>query len=322
MTVISIVVPVYNLGKYIEKTLDSIFAQTFTDIEVVAVNDGSNDNTSDVLEKYSRNEPRLKVVHQRNSGVSRARINGVIAATGEYIGFVDGDDLIDPDMYKRLFSNIIKYDADISHCGYRIVKNKSTEYFYDTGKLVLQSKNQGVCDLLEGSFIEPSLGNKLFRKSLFSDLTEGRSPFDDTLTVNEDLLLNYFLFRRSSKSVYEDFCPYVYMKRDGSVSQARNRIEFYDHPYRVRLSIMKDSIGTEWEETSRISFVSKSLNIISMISDKASEEYDCLRDELIDSVKDNSCVAGKLPLKQKTNYYLLMFSPKVHRLVNYIYRKF
>ena len=213
---ISIIVPVYNLEAYIEATLNSIIRQTCRDLEIIVVDDGSSDGTPEILDRYASLYPAVKVVRQRNEGVSAARLTGVKHAAGEFVGFVDGDDLIDPDMYERLLANALKYNADISHCGYRLVKEDAVEFFYNTGEFFVQNRFDGLIELLEGVRIEPSLCNKLFRRRLFDDLPR---QMDLTVKNNEDLLMNYYLFSEAEVSVYEDFCPYQYIARRSSASK-------------------------------------------------------------------------------------------------------
>lgn len=218
---ISIIIPVYNLENYITKTLDSVFAQTYKNIEVIAVNDGSKDNSANVLNEYAKKESRLLVFHKENGGVTSARLKGIELSHGEYIGFVDGDDLIDSDMYERLLNNALRYNADISHCGYRLITEENIEYFYNKGDLILQDNKKGLSDLLEGSRIEPGLWNKLFRKHLFHSLLHGTTIMDFSLKENEDLLMNFCLFEQAEKSVFEDFCPYQYIIRNTSASHGK-----------------------------------------------------------------------------------------------------
>ncbi|MBO4894788.1 MAG: glycosyltransferase [Clostridia bacterium] len=238
---ISIVIPVYNLENYISATLDSVFAQTYSNIEVIAVDDGSTDETPSILDAYAETEPRLKVIHKQNEGVSKARLTGIKSASGEYIGFVDGDDKIDPDMYERLISNALRYGADISHCGYRRLNPDGTvSYYYNTGDVIAQNNEQGLYDLLEGARIEPSLCNKVFRASLFSSVTDN-PEMDFSLKNNEDLLMNYFLFKSSEKSVFEDFCPYQYIVRKNSASKGTVSVNKLSDPVKAAKIIYDNS---------------------------------------------------------------------------------
>ena len=275
---ISIVIPFYNLEKYAVKTLDSVFAQTYLNTEVIAVDDGSADGTGKILDEYARHEKRLKVIHKQNEGVSRARLDGIKAAGGEYIGFVDGDDLIDSDMYERLLANALKYDADISHCGYRMIRpDGKTEYYYNTGEVIIQDNRQGIYDLLDGSKIEPGLCNKLFHKSLFHSLLHN-SKMDWSLKENEDLLMNYYLFKESAVSIYEDFCPYCYIVRIGSSSHGKVKEHILSDPIKIGETFLKETEeDNDLYKLSSRYYVTKLIKAITFNYDKNSDINKSLR---------------------------------------------
>lgn len=117
MPKISIIVPVYNVEKYLEKCVRSILAQTFTDFELILVDDGSPDSSGAMCDQFAKQDERVKVIHKENGGLSDARNAGIEIATGEYLGFIDSDDYIADDMYELLYTNIVKEDADLSICG-------------------------------------------------------------------------------------------------------------------------------------------------------------------------------------------------------------
>ena len=235
---ISIIVPAYNIETYLARTLDSILDQTYRNLEVIVVNDGSKDGTGAVLDRYAARDPRIRAIHKENGGVTSARLRGLAEATGEWIGFVDGDDLAEPDMYERLLENSLKYDADISHCGYRMVFPSRVDYYHNTGKLLEQDHDAGLRDLICGSFVEPALWNKLYRRSLFAGITE---KMDFSIKINEDVLMNYWLFKASRKSVYEDFCPYHYVLRPGSAATSKLNEHKLRDPMKVTRAIFDDA---------------------------------------------------------------------------------
>ena len=113
MTKISIIVPVYNVEKYLSECLESLISQTLSDIEIICINDGSKDSSLEILEKYAQKDKRIVVINQENSGVSTARNTGMKCANGEYIGFIDSDDWIDSDFYEKLYNSAKNNDADI-----------------------------------------------------------------------------------------------------------------------------------------------------------------------------------------------------------------
>lgn len=241
---ISIIVPAYNIADYIERCIKSILNSTHKNIEVIIVNDGSSDNTAEIAEKLSKQDNRVSVINKKNDGVSSARIAGAASAHGDYIGFVDGDDTIDPDMYERLFKNSFTHNADISHCGYKMVFPSKTDYYYNTGKLKIQNNEDGLKDLLTGDFIEPGLVNKLFKRELIKKFLS-YVKFDTSIKINEDLLMNYYLFKYADISVYEDFCPYNYILRNNSAATSKININKLTDPLKVLKIIQDDQAGNE-----------------------------------------------------------------------------
>ena len=242
---ISIIIPAYNIECHLGKTLDSVLAQTYRNIEVIVVNDGSKDGTGSVIEDYTSRDSRIIAIHKENGGVTSARLRGIAEATGDWIGFVDGDDYIEPDMYERLVKNAIEYHAEISHCGFQMVLfSGKALYYHNTGKLVVQDNHTGVKDLLECSFVEPGLWNKLFSRRLMEQFIETIN-FDKSIRINEDLLMNYYLFRNAKCSVFEDFCPYHYIVRKGSAANASaNEHQLLD-PVKVKRILFKETEGVE-----------------------------------------------------------------------------
>lgn len=230
---ISVIVPVYNIEKYLERCLNSLLAQTYQNLEIIVVDDGSIDRTGQIIDEYAVRDGRVKALHKQNGGVTAARLNGLSYATGDWIGFVDGDDFVEPDMYRRLLDNARIHDAQISHCGYKMVfPSGKIDYYYNSGKLVVQTGQQGCTDLLEGGVVEPGLWNKLYRKELFEGL---RDWLDTSIRINEDLLMNFYLFRGVNTAVYEDFCPYWYILRSGSTMISK----INDHKLRDPLRVLK-----------------------------------------------------------------------------------
>ena len=115
---ISIIVPVYNVEKYLSKCIDSIINQTYKNIEIILIDDGSTDSSGAICDKYALVDSRIHVLHIENSGVSNARNVGLNHATGDYIGFVDSDDYIEPNMYELLLEELIADDVDVVQCNH------------------------------------------------------------------------------------------------------------------------------------------------------------------------------------------------------------
>lgn len=244
---ISVIIPAYNLEGCVAGTLDSVLAQTYRSLQIIVVNDGSKDATGTILDEYARRDRRIQVIHKENGGVTSARLCGLAEAKGDYIGFVDGDDSIEPNMYERLMDNLKVYAADISHCGYQMVfPNGKIDCYYNTGKTVLQEGDQGCADLLEGGFVEPGLWNKLYRRELFEGLTEW---MDTSIRINEDLLMNFYLFRKAKLCVFEDVCLYHYVLRKGSAAVSRLNEHKLKDPLRVQYLLEQETAQvSEWHQ--------------------------------------------------------------------------
>lgn len=241
---ISIIVPVYNIADYLTRSVGSLLNQSYKNIEVIAVDDGSKDDSLSVLQKLAKEDNRIHVIHQENGGVTRARFAGIKIATGEWIGFMDGDDEIEKDMYEHLLLNAKAYHADISHCGYQMVFPSHIDYYYNTKRLIQQDKQTGLKDLIKGEFIEPGLCNKLYHRSLIQDLLYSRKV-DFSIKYTEDLLMNYYLFKESNCAIYEDWCPYHYMMRKNSAShQAVSKHKLLD-PIRVTQILLSETTNSK-----------------------------------------------------------------------------
>ncbi|MFQ7311615.1 MAG: glycosyltransferase family 2 protein [Sellimonas sp.] len=242
--IISIIVPAYNIEAYIGRCLESIIKQTHTNLEIIVVDDGSTDKTGRIIDKYATSDKRIIPIHKKNGGVSSARFAGIGIATGLYIGFVDGDDYVEPKMFEYLLSNIVQYHADISHCGYKMIfPDGHIDYYYNTKKILFQNNMMGLKDLVSGLFVEPGLCNKLFSKQLFENLLKHEQLFT-SIRINEDLLLNYFLFKEAKCSVYEDICPYNYILRQNSAATSKINENKLKDPIKVMKIICTNSIDS------------------------------------------------------------------------------
>lgn len=170
MKKVSIIVPVYNMEKYLNKCMDSLVNQTLEDIEIITINDGSKDSSLKILNEYKEKYPnKVVIINQENQGISVARNNGINAATGKYIGFVDSDDYVKTDMFEKLYKKIEKTKSDIVICDYE-------KYFMNTEEF----KYVNVVDYIKYDSlysdtsiinnIDYSPWNKLFKKELFNKI--------------------------------------------------------------------------------------------------------------------------------------------------------
>ena len=316
---ISVIVPAYNLENYISRTLDSILAQTYNDIEIIVVNDGSNDNTGNIIDKYAKENPgKVNSIHIENSGVTKARLAGIREAQGDWIGFVDGDDVIEADMYEHLMNNAIQYNADISHCGYRMVFDDGrVNYFHNTGKIIEQDRNKGLTDLLNGSMVEPGLCNKLYRKSLFCSIIN-ENLMDEHVKINEDLLMNYILFSNAEKSVFEDFCPYHYIVRRTSASRQKlNKFKIYD-PIKVKRKIIELS-DENMKENAYAAYIGTCINVYNTIVCAQNSELKDDKIKVRNFIKYDRKLISLLGKKQKLLANMILYFPAIFGIVYRFY---
>ncbi len=297
MEKLSIIVPAYNIARWLPRCLDSILAQTHENLEVIVVNDGSTDDTREVLDAYAGEHPSVRVIHKENGGVTSARLRGVAEAKGDWIGFIDGDDEIEADMYARLLKNARACGADISHCGHRVCfPDGRVEYVHNSGVLRQQDHRKGLQDLLDGGEVESSLCTKLFRRELFEGLEDWMDP---SIKNNEDLLMNYYLFDRAKSAVYEDVCPYHYLLRQGSASYNQFHERSLFDPIRVRQKILRDC-GPEMKEDARRALLRNCLFCYGQLALNLDHQYDEYRSRV-----------RKLLLEQKEHFYLLSTRNKI-----------
>ena len=209
--IISIIVPIYNVGKYLPKCIESILNQTFKNFELILVNDGSTDNSGVVCDDYAKKDTRIKIIHKSNGGVSSARNAGLYVAKGEYIGFVDPDDYIDKNMYEKLYRLCIDNNSDIAICRFNREINGKIQNKESTEEIIELNNMEAMNELFKGNLYRFSLCNKLFSKKCFNDVLfpEGR--------MHEDLSTTYKLFANSKKAVYIDYYGYIYVKRENSI---------------------------------------------------------------------------------------------------------
>lgn len=212
---ISVIVPVYNAEKYIEKCINSILNQTYKDLEIIAVNDGSTDGSFSILEALTKKDNRLKLINKENSGVSDTRNIGLNNATGDYIGFVDADDFLEDSMYEKMICTIGEYKADICCCGYR---QEYADYYYDiaTEKInELQGPNEILSYYLRQD-IRSGIGdgnwNKLFKKELLTNIRYKK------YANGEDIDFQFRAFLEAERMVCIPDILYHYVANDESAT--------------------------------------------------------------------------------------------------------
>lgn len=234
---ISVIVPIYNVEKYLPKCIDSIINQTYQNLEIILVDDGSPDNCGKICDDYAKKDKRIKVIHKENGGVSDARNVGLKLAKGEYIAFVDPDDVLSYEMYKKLLQGAIKNDADIIQCNYCFlfetghIENLKRKQESKTIEGALEAKRA----IIKGN-ISNSVATKLFKKSLLENIW-----FNTELKIAEDRLFVYECCCKALKIVLIEDVLYYYYQRENSVIHELD-IEHFENDLLVTKIFMKSNM--------------------------------------------------------------------------------
>lgn len=235
MPKLSIIVPVYNVEKYLCKCIDSILNQTFKDFELILVDDGSTDRCGVICDDYAKKDYRVKVIHKKNGGLSSARNTGLDVAKGQYIGFVDSDDYIDIRMYEIMLNHSIEHESDIVICDFRYVKEDDNieKSILRQNIEDIQVENMNNIRALESLYMRNAVSfevswNKLYKKKLFEGIRfeEGR--------IHEDSIIIHDLFYKCNKVTHIKCCLYSYLMRENSITSSSFTIKNLDGIYALK----------------------------------------------------------------------------------------
>ena len=216
---ISVIIPVYKVEKYLNKCIDSVLNQTYDNLEIILVDDGSPDNCGRICDEYAQKDSLIKVIHQENAGLPAARNAGIDVATGEYITFVDSDDYIHPEMVEILYSNLVLTDVDISVCGFisfnegeepEVKKRKTNEL------VVLTRDDIPLIPQLSPYISLASACCKLYKAILFEKIR-----FDSRLIKVEDLDFSLRMYVNIDKMCFDVQPMYYYLLRKDSIIHER-----------------------------------------------------------------------------------------------------
>ena len=221
---LNIIIPVYNVRQWLEETVNSVLAQTFRDFELILVNDGSTDGSGELCDTFALADSRVSVIHQENAGVSAARNTGLDAATGEFIGWVDSDDIIEADMFQQLVSLAESHQADIVQCR------------HDRACALNNAERNGSASVMDGdAFVrrmftkqggdytnQVALWSKIYRRELWDDI---RFPVG---MVYEDEMQTYKVCLKANKIVETEDILYHYVRRENSIITGKNHKKLLD----------------------------------------------------------------------------------------------
>ena len=212
---ISVIVPIYNVEVYLKRCVDSIRNQTYKNLEIILVDDESPDNCGKICDEYAQKDDRIKVIHQKNKGLSGARNAGIEIATGKYIAFVDSDDYIESTMYEILYEDIVKYHAGLSICNryYEFEDGRRVERYKQSADTKVYSGKDAIIEMNNYSSFDMSAWDKLYKRELFNEIRfpEGK--------LSEDFFVMFRLLDEADVVTFNPKHLYIYVQRNNSISR-------------------------------------------------------------------------------------------------------
>lgn len=223
---ISIIVPVYNIEKYLEKSVESLVNQTYKNLEIILIDDGSTDSSPQICDSLAKKDSRIKVIHQPNKGVSAARNAGLRIACGDYIGFCDGDDTADEDMFQFLYDIAVSDSTDIAMCDVRVVLENGEVRNTATGEHKIWNDNESfLADFFKGN-VNMATYTKLFRAEICRNVL-----FPENRKTNEDKFYCFSAALNAEKFSIKSEAKYTYFRRTGSSSITEFTEKYFDSVY-------------------------------------------------------------------------------------------
>ena len=220
---LSIIVPCYNVASFLPRCIESLIKQTYVNVEILLIDDGSTDDTPILCDQYAKVDSRVKVIHQENHGSSASREIGLKHIKGDFVTFVDADDWVHPDMYSIMTQDLIESKADIAQCGvcdtyiHTYGNESQIEYKHRitdkiTSDYQIYNKISGVLKILDDKEWQSYMWNKIYRKKLFDNI-----QFPKGRGLDEDLSVMHLIFHNASSSIYINSEFYYYLHREGSI---------------------------------------------------------------------------------------------------------
>lgn len=220
---ISVIIPVYKVEQYINRCVDSVINQTFKNLEIILVDDGSIDNSGKICDEYAKKDKRIIVIHKKNGGLSSARNAGINIAHGKFLSFIDGDDYVDKRFIEILYKNIKENDADVSIVNYYQFSNTSEVFeTQEKEKVCLFSQDEFFENMYDEPVYSVVAWNKLYKKEIFDDI---KYPVGK---INEDEAVLHYIVGKCSKIVTSNLELYYYFQRTNSIMHSNNKQDILD----------------------------------------------------------------------------------------------
>lgn len=318
---ISVILPIYKVEKYLKRAIDSVRGQTYQNLEIILVEDGSPDKCGEICEAYTLQDIRIKVVHKENGGLSDARNVGITVATGEYIAFVDSDDYIAPTFIEVLYKAIVRTGSDIALCRYvETTLDSIFEEVKETGETVEYSGRelslQMYADISGEYTCFVVAWNKLYKRSLWKELRYPKGR------IHEDEATTYKIYDKVKKGVFVKERLYAYYQMESSITRKpfsiqrldclvalRERIDFYVHKEDLELIVRTYKTLAD---TAIVDY-----RIVNGAFGTGAEEKQVkeqLKQYVVKTIKEVGRY-GSLPIKTRIGYHIFIRSPRLYYIL-------
>lgn len=307
---ITVVVPVYNVELYLSQCIESICNQTYRDLEIILVDDGSKDISGIICDEYAEKDERITVIHKENGGLSDARNAGIEVASGEYICFIDSDDFIDSQMLENLYLSCVQNEVQISICKRKFVYDneevKSIRKKYDTKIFSgVEGFKHFLLEDIDGFVVA---WNKLYKTSLFNNIKYPKG------VIHEDCFTTYKLLLASNKVAYIDYIGYFYRQRNGSIMNNGNfeKDSVMLDAYENILSFVKENYP-EFSMAAEYRYVLTNLYVASKVSSVSEKEklLLCKKNILKINIGNNNCFS----MSKKIRTYFFILFPRIYFII-------
>ncbi len=298
---ISVIVPVYNVEKYLEKCVKSVQKQTYRALEIILVDDGSTDESGKICDELKKKDDRIKVIHQKNQGLSAARNTGLEQAKGEYVAFIDSDDYIEKEMYERMLFALENNSADICMCGYKMVNEQG----HILMKEIFENKVYRGAEIIE-TFVLPlktAAWNKLIKRESIMD-----NRFPHGRIHGEDLVFFSSYFTEKIKLVTVDYLGYSYVKHSNSITTRKFSKRSFDEVYCKDISSLEISHRYPQYEPKTICWGFRArINLIRKLIVQDNNLYNEVIEEYLKWLREKyGFIKNVLDKKTKIEYMLLI----------------
>ena len=306
---ISVIIPIYNVEDYLEQCVESILNQTYTNLEIILVNDGSTDSSGEICDRYKNIDKRIKVIHKVNGGLSDARNCGLENSTGEYIAFFDSDDWADEKFYDTLYTNIKKYNGDIAVCNYKKYYSKKDIELHNSNEVICYSNIEALNQLYDKYSVQMIIAcNKLYKRKVIGGI---RFPVGK---IHEDEYLIPMIIYNAYKIIYINNELFYYRQRDNSIMNKKFNIKRLDYLYALenRNRFFKDNNLDKLHNNGAEKYIYSIINIFFEVKKSNIKNKDEIKKQLKEKFK---MAINENNKQNKIEFKIFIYSSSLYKFI-------